>query len=224
MTTALPLDCSLFAEDFLRNTIRELSIVVVPPPPPPSLLPPSPTAHLSSPLPGTRRDALALVRSLAGQCSDEAPSRACWPSSCRPSEVRGRGTLATCSDLPLSPAAAAPGGTVTVAEHRGSVLAGGLAQARPSPCQPRPPPPAAIEALSHCPLSAGSQEALAAMAVDGLAVYIKQEGSPGRTPACLVLTRLSCSPPRHRCVCRGLPEVLVWSAPRAGARESAQAR
>lgn len=50
-----------------------------------------------------------------------------------------------------------PSGKLTVAEHRCSVLA-------------------ALEALTKCPLSVGSQQQLASDATGGLTTYIKQEG------------------------------------------------
>ena len=51
-----------------------------------------------------------------------------------------------------------PSGKLTVAEHRCSILA-------------------ALEALTKCPLSVGSQQQLATSATEGLITYIKQEGS-----------------------------------------------
>ena len=82
MVSVLPIDCSQYAVDIMKNTTGGCTL-----PPSLSLSPLQPklttslslsythlmTAHLSSNRPPTRCHALSLVSSLARQCSDPAP-------------------------------------------------------------------------------------------------------------------------------------------------------
>jgi len=115
MVSVLPIDCSQYAVDILKNT----------------------TPHLSSNQPPTRHYALSLVTALAKQCSDPGP-------------------VNSMLEQLLTALKSSPSGKLTVAEHRCSILA-------------------ALEALTKCPLSVGSQQQLATSAAEGLVTYNKQE-------------------------------------------------